>query len=84
MDEIEVRLAGCFSAVFSNLTTGEIIKASSNSVHDWDSVASVALLAVVEEEFGIRIETEDLARFNSYDDFLSYLRETVAPSMSLN
>jgi hypothetical protein len=29
----------------------------------------------VEEEFGISIEVENLAMFNSYDGFLTYLQE---------
>jgi len=74
MDEKQVRLAGCFSAVFPELNTDEILKASPTSVSDWDSVAGVTLLAVVEEEFGISIEVDDMASFNSFDGFLSYLQ----------
>jgi len=48
MDEREMRLAGCFSAVFPGLTVREIAKADSMSVPAWDSVAGVALLAEVE------------------------------------
>jgi acyl carrier protein len=76
MDEKEVRLTGCFLAVFPEISAREITKASSNSVQNWDSMASVALLTEVEEEFGIIIEGDDLARFNSFKGFLSYLQET--------
>jgi acyl carrier protein len=76
MDEREMRLAGCFSAVFPGLTVREIAKADSMSVPAWDSVAGVALLAEVEEEFGISIDAEDLSRFNSFAGFLSYLQES--------
>ena len=76
MDEKKVRLTGCFLAVFPEISAREITKASSNSVQNWDSMASVALLTEVEEEFGIIIEGDDLARFNSFEGFLNYLHET--------
>ena len=73
MDEMQERLAKCFLAVFPELRMDEIIEASSSSVQNWDSVAGVTLLAVVEEEFGISIEVDDLDKFNSYKGFLDYL-----------
>jgi acyl carrier protein len=76
MDEKETRLAECFLAVFPELSADDITKASSSSVDSWDSVAVVTLLSVVEEEFGISIEVDDLARFDSFRGILSYLRET--------
>jgi acyl carrier protein len=76
MDEKQVRLAKCFLAVFPELSSDRIMEASSISVPNWDSVAGVTLLAVVEEEFGIIIEDDDYARFNSFKGFLNYLQET--------
>lgn len=75
MYEKKVRLAGCFLAVFPELSAGEIAGASAVSMGNWDSAASVALLAAVEEEFGINIEIDDFARFNSFKGFLEYLQE---------
>lgn len=75
MDQLEARLAGCFVAVFPGLSAQDVKGANSMSVHDWDSVAGVALLSEVEEEFGIGIDVEDLSRFNSFEGFLGYLRE---------
>jgi acyl carrier protein len=75
MDQREKRLAGCFLAVFPDLSMEEVVKASSNSVRNWDSVAGVTLLATVEEEFGISIELEELERFNSFSGFMGYLQE---------
>ncbi len=75
MDDRQMRLAGCFLAVFPELKTDEITDACSDSVQNWDSVAGVALLAAVEEEFGISIEVDDLTRFNSFKGFLDYLKE---------
>jgi acyl carrier protein len=75
MDEMEKRLTACFSAVLPDLAPEEISQASSSSVEGWDSVATVSLLAVIEEEFGISIDDENPARFNSFESLLSYLRE---------
>lgn len=74
MDEKQVRLASCFLAVFPDLRYDKITEASSMSVENWDSLAGVTLLSVVEEEFGIAIEEGDLTRFNSFRGFLSYLQ----------
>ena len=75
MDEIQIRLARCFLVVFPELNADRIKEANSITVHSWDSVAGVTLIAVVEEEFEIMIEDDDLAKFNSFEGFLTYLRD---------
>lgn len=75
MDDMQVRLASCFLAVFPDLSLDQVTEASSMSVENWDSLAGVTLLSVVEEEFGITIEEDDLTRFNSFNGFLTYLQE---------
>lgn len=75
MDELERRLANCFCAVFPELPRDEIIQASSTTVQSWDSLAVVTLLAVIEEEFEISIQEDDLAKFDSFQRILSYLQE---------
>jgi acyl carrier protein len=76
MDDNEVRLIKCFLAVFPELTHNEVQKASSTSVSNWDSIASVALLTEVEEEFGINIDVEDLSAFLSFRGYQNYLKES--------
>jgi acyl carrier protein len=75
MDDLGERLTDCFLAVFPELERGDVSGATSQTVPAWDSVAGVTLLAVVEEEFGIAIDGDDLAVMNSFAGFLSYLRE---------
>jgi acyl carrier protein len=75
MDEQQRRLANCFCAVFPEVSSEEIIHASSATMQSWDSVAVVTLLTVIEEEFGISIEEDDLAEFDSFQRILSYLQE---------
>jgi acyl carrier protein len=75
MDDLQTRLANCFCAVFPELSIDEITRASSASVETWDSVAVVTLMTVIEEEFGISIDEEDPAKFDSFQRILCYLRE---------
>jgi acyl carrier protein len=84
MDEQQKRLASCFSAVFPELSCEEIIHASPATVPSWDSVAVVTLLTVIEEEFGISIEEDDPAKFDSFQRILSYLQEAERKSQSPN
>jgi acyl carrier protein len=75
MDEQQKRLASCFSAVFPELSSEEIFHASPATVPSWDSVAVVTLLTVIEEEFGISIEEDDPAKFDSFQRILCYLQD---------
>ena len=77
MDDMEKRLTACFSAVLPDLAPEEISRASATSVESWDSVATVTLVAVVEEEFGISIDEEAPERFDSFKNILTYLQKTV-------
>lgn len=82
MDEQQKRLANCFCAVFPELSSEEIIHASVATVPSWDSVAVVTLLTVIEEEFGLSIEEDDPAKFDSFQRILSYLQEAERKSHS--
>ena len=73
MDEHRARLVKCFAAVFPDLPQAEIVAATPERVPTWDSIANVTLLAVVEEEFGIAIDVDDLERLTSFEALLDYL-----------
>lgn len=66
MSDIQERLINCFSTVFPDLSRDEILRASNSSVATWDSLATVTLVSVVEEEFGVAILPED------YDYMISF------------
>jgi len=74
MDD-RARLARCFVATFPELNEAEIERASVTSVGTWDSMATVTLLALLEEEFGISVPPEEIDRLISFDLILHYLRE---------
>ena len=73
MDEAQIRLMGCFAAVFPALTQEQILRADHYNVSRWDSVASVTLFATIEEEFGVEVDLQDLARMVSFETILGYL-----------
>jgi acyl carrier protein len=73
MSEPRARLAACFAAVFPDLPPADIPSATPMTVAAWDSIANVTLLAVVEEEFGIAVDPDDLEHLTSFDALLEYL-----------
>jgi acyl carrier protein len=75
MDETRDRLIKCFQVVFSDLPTDSIPRASTATVAEWDSVASITLMNVVEDEFGIEMDLDDLANLDSFEKLYSYLQK---------
>jgi acyl carrier protein len=73
MHDVDERLVRCFASVFPVLTREEIERASSESVGVWDSLSSVTLAAVVQEEFGVEIEPDALPDLDSFQAFRLYL-----------
>ena len=73
MRDQDERLIRCFASVFPALTQEEIEVASSDSVGTWDSLCSVTLAAVIQEEFDVEIEPNDLPNLDSFQAFRDYL-----------
>jgi len=71
--ELRERLINCFNILFPDLEKGEIICASMASVAEWDSLAMVTLVSVVEEEFEIELGPDDLEELVSFDLILDFL-----------
>ena len=75
MDKSRERLAQCFRVVFPNLKdNGEIFSATTATVPEWDSVAAIMLVNVLEEEFQIEMDFEVLGDLTSFDLILAYLK----------
>jgi acyl carrier protein len=73
MSGTAVKLQQCFALVFPDLAEAEIPTASLASVGSWDSVASINLVTVIEEEFGIQLEPEELEEMASFATVLDLL-----------
>lgn len=79
MSELEARLIRCFASVFPSVSIEKIPGLSVDSTGVWDSLASVTLAAVIEEECGIAIDPDVLPELTSYAAFFKYL-ENQRPS----
>ena len=71
------RLTHCFQTVFPSLSPSEIPTASKAAVPEWDSVAQITLLTVVEEEFDIQFKPEELELLVSFDLVLELIRSNL-------
>lgn len=45
------------------------------SIGDWDSIGHVKLITMMEDEFDLMFETEDILNFNSYEKGKEILRK---------
>jgi acyl carrier protein len=77
MPDTAERLTQCFSAIFPELSPEEIRKASPASVAAWDSLATINIVNLVEEEFGIDLPVAELQEMGSFDLILDYLERTL-------
>jgi acyl carrier protein len=75
---LEHRLVRCFSSVFPDLNEEQIRRASIESVPEWHSLASVTLISVVQEEFGVQVSLSDLPNLVSFSAVQNYVQHHVA------
>lgn len=73
MPDVETRLVGCFLTVFPELAEADIRSVSQGSLEQWDSVAAITLVNVLEEEFSTEIDYDRLADLDSFAKVLDYL-----------
>jgi acyl carrier protein len=73
MSEQENRLVRCFASVFQGLTEEEIRTTTTESAGIWDSLSTVTLTAVVEEEFNVEIDPDVIPELDSFEAFRTYL-----------
>lgn len=80
MDETRQRLTNCFQTVFPDMPEEQIPTASTATVANWDSVAAITLMNVIEDEFGMEMDLDDLADLDAFEKLYAYLlkRQQVA------
>jgi acyl carrier protein len=74
MDDVRNRLMRCFSLVFPGPPSSTLANANTTNTAEWDSVASVTLFALVEEEFGTELDVNALGELTSFDSILDHLQ----------
>jgi acyl carrier protein len=75
MDDIKKRLIGCFQIVFPDLPESDIPLLSQTTAASWDSVAAITLLNVLEDEFAIEMDLDQVAELDSFDKVYTYLEK---------
>jgi acyl carrier protein len=79
MNDVDARLVRCFQAVFPDLPEADLLRATQDSVKTWDSVAMITLVNVVDEEFNIQLDLEQIDRLNSFEGLRSHLQDIERP-----
>ena len=75
MRDLQDRLVACFSAVFPNRSAQEILSADRDSLAEWDSLAAIMLLTVLQQEFHLEIDPLDLNRLGSFRSLSEHIAE---------
>jgi acyl carrier protein len=74
MIEPSPRLIQCFAAVFPKLSREQILNSDIESIPEWDSLATVTLASILDQEFGTAIDVFDLPELRSFPAVQDYLR----------
>lgn len=68
MDDCDDHIMRCFIAAFPSATRDEIRAAKTfDGIPGWDSLRMVNLLAVLDDEFGVQIDLEELLEREPFD-----------------
>ena len=65
MNETTSKLRQCFITVFPDLPEDKIPSATQDNTPAWDSVASITLVNLIEDEFGITVDLERIGELAS-------------------
>lgn len=65
--DLEGKLLGIFCAAFAGLKSDSARLATQDTVSNWDSIAVMNLVALIEEEFGQTFDLEEAAEWTSYE-----------------
>ncbi|MBI3680695.1 MAG: acyl carrier protein [Acidobacteria bacterium] len=76
MNDLQPRLVRCFQTVFPGLSESQARQATQAALENWDSVAAITLVTVIEEEFSTSVDLEELPELNSFEAIAAYLDGT--------
>lgn len=76
MNPNAARLRACFLRVFPDLTEEETLKARIGDTPEWDSLATVTLFSLIDEEFGINLDLDDFEDGMSFQSLLKAIQES--------
>ena len=76
-NEVEGRLKDCFRTVFPDLPEEQISSASQATVSAWDSIATVTLVTIIDQEFGIELDLDKLSQLDSFNSIRACVENQV-------
>ncbi len=65
-EQLDERVTSCFRAVFPDLSDEQILGINRSEQSGWDSLATMNLFSVLEEEFECRLEDSDLEHLDGF------------------
>jgi len=75
MSDRDLRLLRCFASVFPELAAEDLRTVTNESAGHWDSLSTVTLAALVQEEFNVEIEPDTVQQLTSFEAFRTYLQK---------
>jgi acyl carrier protein len=78
MTTLKDRVVDCFCALFPTHSREALLTASRESIPEWDSLAGVTLLTLLQQEFDLTIDLGELEHFDSVPAVLEYVTANAA------
>ena len=75
MEDIQPLLLTCFQATFPKLDQATLLTLKQQDYPAWDSLASITLVRLIEEQFGLEIDLFDLEDLDSFAAMEAYIRK---------
>jgi acyl carrier protein len=75
--EIITKLNGIFRTVFRDEAISAKPEMTANDVDNWDSLSHVDMIVMVEEEFGIRIPTWQVAKLANVGELVTVIQSRI-------
>jgi acyl carrier protein len=73
--DTDERLRSIFRGVFNLPGDADVSRCRQVAMPEWDSLAHVSLVAAIESEFGVSVDTADSIGLTSYESARLYLEE---------
>lgn len=68
-DKVRRRLIRVFTAILPQIDVNNIENATMDNTENWDSLATLSLFTLAEEEFGIKLGLDLIVVTKSFSDF---------------
>ena len=77
-DDIKTRLTLIFRDVLDCSTIELTRETTADDIEDWDSLANISLITVIEKEFHVTFKLEEITSLKNVGDMLDLIQRRVA------